>query len=351
MGNADLHLKLVSTGVYLPEKIVTNEDFRGREMFSYDSHGVKFGKSVTQNPDSILGLSGIETRHIAGPNDTASYMGLQAAIKAIDEYRERHELDLKTFLPTLDVILGTVSEYRNVPNGATKIVKGLSEHYGVRLENSLAYDSANACAGFAEAVLQANSRVLRRPRPKLVVVSEDVSGMTSDDDMNLILFSAGAGAGLFMPTTESVGVYGDVSFCDPYDGCDGLICRDYVDPRLLRMPNGKEVFRRAPKAMLDAVEKLRIQLGWDKFDFILPHQANGRITRKMQELCPDTPILDAIKDIGNMSGVTCVYTLDQVRKFGVSTPDGRLVRLEKGMRYAVVGLGGGIAIAAYANQT
>jgi 3-oxoacyl-[acyl-carrier-protein] synthase III len=349
--DGNLHLKLVGTGTYLPQKVVTNEDFRGRVMYPYDDHSNRdFERAVTQDPSKIFALTGVEERHIAGPQDIASFMGLQAAIQAIDEYGLRGEA-LKTFVNSIDVIFGTVSEARRVPSGGTKIVKGLSEHYGVRIEDSTGYDSGNACAGFAEAVLQANSRVVRRPKPKLVVVSEDVSGMTSQDDMNMILFGAGGGAALFVPTLEPVGVFGDVSYVNPHDGRDGLICDDFLDPRLLRMTNGGQVLKQAPKLMMGAVERIQAQLGWDRIDAIIPHQANSRITALMQRMNPSVPVLDTIRYTGNMSGVTCAYTLDRARKVGarVSGSD-RILKIEPGMRYVVVGLGGSIAVAAYGYQ-
>ena len=143
-----LHLKIAGTGSHLPEEILPNEYFLGRELKIYDLEDRVIGTKVLENSDDIFGVTRIRERRKSKPCEFPSDLGYLAAVKAIEMSGLKAD-------SLVGIILATVTEECNFPSGACKIQKKL----GVR--NCLAYDTANACAGFPEALCPANARVVR----------------------------------------------------------------------------------------------------------------------------------------------------------------------------------------------
>ena len=84
--------------------------------------------------------------------------------------------------------------------------------------------------------------------------------------------------------------------------------------------NGKEVFREAPRAMAESVDVLcrHAGLSHDELAYIVPHQANSRITRRMGELMindygwpPSTmdKLVDNFRYYGNLSNASIATAL------------------------------------------
>src|SRR5437899_3195034 len=84
--------------------------------------------------------------------------------------------------------------------------------------------------------------------------------------------------------------------------------------------NGKEVFREAPRAMAESVDALcrHAGLSHDELAYIVPHQANSRITRRMGELLindygwPPTTmdkLVDNFRYFGNLSNASIATAL------------------------------------------
>src|SRR5437588_9596667 len=108
--------------------------------------------------------------------------------------------------------------------------------------------------------------------------------------------------------------------------------------------NGKEVFREAPRAMAESVDVLcrHAELPPDEPAFIVPHQANSRITRRMGELLindydwPDTTmdnLVDNFRYYGNLSNASIATALVELLRQG---------RLQEGQWMALPAVGGGM---------
>ena len=108
--------------------------------------------------------------------------------------------------------------------------------------------------------------------------------------------------------------------------------------------NGKEVYREAPRAMAESVDALcrHAALPPDELAYIVPHQANSRITRRMGELLindygwPDSTmdkLVDNFRYYGNLSNASIATALVELLRQG---------RLHKGQWMALPAVGGGM---------
>src|SRR2546425_1322308 len=108
--------------------------------------------------------------------------------------------------------------------------------------------------------------------------------------------------------------------------------------------NGKEVFREAPRAMAESVDVLcrHAGLSHDDLAYIVPHQANSRITHRMGELLinaygwpPSTmdKLVDNFRNYGNLSNASIATALVELL---------RQERLHEGQWMALPAVGGGM---------
>lgn len=108
--------------------------------------------------------------------------------------------------------------------------------------------------------------------------------------------------------------------------------------------NGKEVFREAPRAMAESVDALcrHACLSHDELAFIIPHQANSRITRRLGELLINDygwpastmdKLVDNFRNCGNLSNASIATAFVELLRQG---------RLQEGQWIALPAVGGGM---------
>jgi 3-oxoacyl-[acyl-carrier-protein] synthase-3 len=108
--------------------------------------------------------------------------------------------------------------------------------------------------------------------------------------------------------------------------------------------NGKEVYREAPRAMAESIDVLcrHAGLSHDDLAYIVPHQANSRITHRMGELLinaygwpPSTmdKLVDNFRNYGNLSNASIATALVELLRQG---------NLQEGDWIALPAVGGGM---------
>ncbi|HLI88678.1 MAG TPA: ketoacyl-ACP synthase III [Ktedonobacteraceae bacterium] len=113
--------------------------------------------------------------------------------------------------------------------------------------------------------------------------------------------------------------------------------------------NGKEVFRIAPRTMAECIDALcrHAQLSPDDVSYIVPHQANSRITRRLGEILVHTygwppstmeKLVDELRYYGNLSNVSIAIALAEMLRKG---------RLHDGQWLALAAVGAGIHYGAW----
>jgi 3-oxoacyl-[acyl-carrier-protein] synthase-3 len=231
-------------GTALPDKVVTNDDLA----------------AVLDTSDEwIRERSGIRERRIGG---TTSGLAVEAASKALAHAGVApKDIDL--------LVLATTTPDQQVPATASTVQDTLGLRCG-------AFDLNAACSGFVYGLVTAHNFIAGGGMQRVLVVgSETLSRITDmDDRTTAVLFADGAGA-LVLEAAE-----GAPSLLGWDLGSDGSL-RPILDADIggyIHM-EGKEVFRRAVRVMIDSAKRSMSQAGVtpDDIALVVPHQANIRI--------------------------------------------------------------------------
>jgi 3-oxoacyl-[acyl-carrier-protein] synthase-3 len=236
-------IRLTGWGAALPEKIVTNADFEAR---------------LDTSDEWIVERTGIRERRFGGSSGS---LALEAGQRALDEAGvDAASVDL--------LLLATTTPDQVMPATASTVQGALGTSGG-------AVDMNAACAGFVYALVAGAGMAAIGSERVLVIGSDVMSRITDQDDRGTaVLFGDGAGAVVL----DAVDGEGDLLAWDL--GSDGSLRHLlYTDHGSFTVMDGKEVFRRAVRLMVDSCEKTLGKAGVAPEDVSLfvPHQANTRI--------------------------------------------------------------------------
>ncbi len=308
--------RIVGTGRYLPERIVTNFDLE---------------KMVDTSDEWIRTRTGVERRHVVAEDETTSDMCVEAAKKAIEDADvDVADIDL--------VITGTTSPDLIFPNVSTLIQHRLG------IPACTAFSLEAACTGFIYALTLADKFIrLGDAKCALVIGAECITKLMDWTDRNTcVLFGDGAGAVIVKPSDEpgilschlaADGQYRDLLYYPV--GASNQLAKAGTDEAAIQM-TGSEVFKVAVKTLGGIATETLEKAGIDKseLDWLIPHQANIRIiqaTAKRLDLPMDKVIL-TVQDHGNTSAASVPMALD------VGIRDGRV---ERGQLILMEAFGGG----------
>jgi len=308
--------RIVGTGRYLPERVMTNFDLE---------------KIVDTTDEWIRTRTGVERRHVVAEDQTTSDMCVEAAKVAIESAGvDVSEIDL--------VIVGTTSPDLIFPNVATLIQHRLG------IPACPAFSLEAACTGFIYALTTAD-KFIRAGDAKcaLVIGAECITKLMDWSDRNTcVLFGDGAGAVIVKPSEEpglischlgADGQYKDLLYYPVGPSKD--LAKAGTDEAAIMM-TGNEVFKVAVKTLggiaAETLEKAGV--AQSELDWLIPHQANIRIiqaTAKRLGL-PMEKVILTVQDHGNTSAASVPMALD------VGIRDGRI---EEGQLILMEAFGGG----------
>lgn len=199
-----------------------------------------------------------------------------------------------------------------------------------------AYDLNAACSGFVYGLVSAHGLIAMGADRVLVIGTDTLSRITDWSDRSTApLFADGSGAVVI----ESVDGPGQLLGWDlDADGSALSILKAEVGGHIEM--EGKEVFRRAVRIMVDSAEKSMLHAGVhaDDIKLVVPHQANIRI---IQAACdrlgiPAERAAVVIERTGNTSSASIPLALADALDGG---------RVENGDLVLLVGFGGGMTAA------
>ncbi|MBX6362323.1 MAG: ketoacyl-ACP synthase III [Gemmatimonadetes bacterium] len=297
-------VEIASTGRWLPDNVVTNQDFE---------------KTLDTSDEWIRERTGIRERRIAPREIGAGYMGVEAAKVAMCRAGiEPGEIDV--------LICATATPDRLLPSTACAIQAELGA------TNAAAFDVSAACSGFIYALGVAEGQIAAgRAEIVLVVSAEKMTGITDMSDRSTaVLFGDGAGAVVVRKSTNGRGVLSNYIRSDgtlaellwrPVGGVVEPMTHEALERRdhMVKMA-GREVFKSAVKSMADAADQalLRAGLTGEDVDLFIPHQANIRIieaTAKYAKV-PMEKVFVNVDRYGNMSSATIPIALDEAIEQG-----------------------------------
>lgn len=291
-------------GRALPPKVLTNHDLE---------------KMVETSDEWIRERTGIERRHVGG---TTASLSIESGRRAL-EMAGVDPLDIDA------LVLSTTTPDRTVPATSATVQNGLGLKCG-------AFDVNAACSGFVYATVVAHGLIAMGSRKVLLIGTDTLSRITDWDDRNTaVLFADGSGAAVLEATDgpgqllawdiDSDGSAEELLYCE----IGGTIHMD-----------GKEVFRRAVRIMVDSARKSMAVAGVtaDDIALVVPHQANIRIISAACDRLgvPMERAAVCIHETGNTSSASIPLALFDAADRG---------RLAAGDLVLLVGFGAGMTAA------
>ncbi|EAI7265786.1 ketoacyl-ACP synthase III [Campylobacter coli] len=304
---------LKSIASYVPEQILSNCDLE---------------KIIDTTDEWITRRTGIKERRIASKDESTSDLGTKAAIKAIERANLKPQ--------DIDAILvATLSpDYFTMPSTACKIAANLG------LNGITAFDISAACSGFIYLLEQAKALVESGLKKNVLIIgAEKASSIMDYTDRSIcILFGDGAGAGVVSLDennpiidvhTASNGNYGDLLMTERSQESKE------ASSLAMRM-KGNEVFKIAVQTLSnDVIEILsKNQILSEQIDLFIPHQANLRIIKAVQERLnlSDEKCVVTVQKYGNTSAASIPMAMNDAYEEG---------HLKKGNLILLDAFGGG----------
>jgi 3-oxoacyl-[acyl-carrier-protein] synthase-3 len=301
--------KILGTGSYLPEKVVTNYDI---------------AKRVETNHDWIVERTGIHTRRISDLSKGECPSGMAT-------YAAKRALEAANLTPNdIDMILVSATMADQVmPNTASV----LQEKLGIT-NNCPALDVNAACSGWIYLVPMADALIKTGLYKHILVVgSEMLSSFNNWDDRNTcILFGDGCGVAILGRTSENEDsrIYSSVLTCDSSKKdhltlLAGGACKRTTHEVLEKNEqwltmNGQEIFKAAVKTMTSHADKVVKDAGMtmEDVDWFIPHQANLRIIEAVGNRynIPMEKVIINVDKYANTSSASVPTALDEAIRTG-----------------------------------
>jgi len=285
------HSKIIGTGSYLPEKIVTNQDL----------------ESIVDTNDSwIRTRTGIEQRHIAADNEMASDLAVNACLKAIESADiSIDKIDL--------IIVATTTPDMTFPSTACILQNKLG------IKDCPAFDVQAVCSGFVYALATADMFIRAGKYKTALVVGTEIYSRLLDwsDRSTCVLFGDGAGAVLItkseQPGILSSHLHANGSHYNTLS-LPGNISHGKIQGNPFVTMEGNTVFKFAVKVMEEIVYEALSEnnLQTSDIDWLIPHQANIRIIRSTAKKLGISmeKVVTTIARHGNTSAASIPLALD-----------------------------------------
>jgi len=317
--------KILGTGHYVPERVVTNADLE---------------KLMDTSDEWIQQRTGIKERRWIDSECGASDLAKPACDNALEMAGlEAKDIDA--------IIFASLSPDYNFPGSGCLMTELLD------IPGTPALDIRNQCSGFVYGLQIADAWIRAGVYRNVMFIGSEVhsTGLdisTRGRDVSVI-FGDGAGAVLLGPSDDP-----KQGILTTNVGADGKYAKElwvempasrYI-PRLTeeamaegrhypRM-NGREVFKHAsrklPGAVMEALQAAELTI--EDVDLFIPHQANLRISEMAQKALglPDEKVYNNIQKYGNTTAASIPIALDECI---------RADRLKRGQIFACGAFGAG----------
>ena len=315
--------KITGVAAYVPPRVMTNHDFE---------------KIVETNDQWIRERTGIRERHIAEKGMASSHMAVEAAKLLLERTKtDPNEIDL--------IVIASVTPDMFFPATACLVQDRLGA------KKAWGFDLSAACSGFAYALTVGAQFVGAGTHRKVLVIGSDKMSAILDyaDRATCVLFGDGAGAVLLEAAEDGEGI---LDFHHDVDGSGGMCLympgggslnqstHETVDKNMhVVHQDGPQVFKYAVRRMAEVACHLLERNGFSSRDLklVVPHQANLRIIRAMQERLglDDSKVMVNIDRYGNTTAGTIPLAMGEAMDQG---------RLKKGDLALLCAVGAGFTV-------
>lgn len=308
--------RILGTGSYLPENIMTNNDI---------------AKLVETSDEWIRERTGIKSRHLTDQGTVS--MAAEASKRAMEAAGTKPD--------DLDMILfATVTPDYLFPSAACQLQSEIDA------QSAVCMDLNAACSGFIFALNTAAAYVQSGIYQKILVVGAETLSKIIDweDRSTCILFGDGAGAAVV--GADETGIEAMDMGCDGSKGmvlyCEGNPLQNPLvsqtpDGQKLRM-DGQEVFKFAIRKIPDTIRKV-LSAGKttiEDVDHFIMHQANQRILASAAKTLkiPEEKMPMNMDVCGNIAAASIPILLDECSRSG---------KIKKGDKVLLCAFGGGLS--------
>ena len=314
MSQKKIVARIVGTGSYLPERILTNQELE---------------QMVETSDEWITSRTGMKERRLARADEFASDMGVHAAKKALQAAgKEAKEIDL--------ILVATSTPDFIFPNTAALIQRAL------QAPQAAAFDFQAACTGYLYGLSIAKGYIESGMYKNiLLIASEKLSSIVNYKDRNTcVLFGDGAAAAVICNEGEGfaiqevcLGADGEVAelLMLPAGGCRRPASLETVqNHEHCIVMEGKEVFKHAVRRMENAAKECLLKAGMSEssIDWLIPHQANERIIDAIARRfdIAEEKVFKTVHKYGNTSASAIAIALDElIREHEIKQGDNMLL--------------------------
>ena len=298
--------RIIGTGSYVPERIVTNEELAG---------------VVETSDEWIVTRTGIHERRIAETEGT-SVLASRAAERALEDAKvSAEEIDF--------ILLATSSPDHCFPNGACEVQAAIGAVH------AMAFDISAACSGFEIALSTAQAFIQAGVYRTGLIIGADCLGGSVICILGAAVIQADEEAGIIHTVMGSDGARGMVLSC--LARSEGNFLNGKTPELGYIYMNGQEVFKFAVKKVPECIHQVLSESKTDieEIKYFVLHQANYRIceavAKRLKQPFDKVPM--NIDKYGNTSGATVPILLDQLNREG---------KLTRGDKLVLAGFGGGL---------
>ncbi|MDP9132864.1 MAG: ketoacyl-ACP synthase III [Nitrospirota bacterium] len=294
--------RIVGTGSFIPSRIVVNQEVAAR---------------LGLEPNQIVTLTGIRTRHWAEQGQASSDLAVVAAQRACAAAGlDPGSIDA--------IVVSTTSPDSAFPSTACLVQRALGA------KQVMAFDLSASCSGFLYGLSMADVMIRSGQIRSCLVVASEVKSRSLNllDKETAILFGDGAGAVVIAredsESPDAPGILGVRLYAEgsghglitiPAGGSRKPTRLETVraNEHTLRM-RGSAVFRSAVRRLEQAVAELLKEFGLTAGDVahVIAHQANARILEQLRHRLglPHGVLYSVIEQYGNTSSASLPIALD-----------------------------------------
>ncbi len=308
--------RIIGTGSYLPEMVVTNDDL---------------AKIMDTSDEWIRTRTGIRARHLV-KEETTTFMCVEAAKRALENAGMQAE-DIEL------IIVGTITGDHVTPSTACEIQAAIGA------DKAVAFDINAACSGFLFALHTAHAYMQAGIYKNALLLGAETLSKIMDwnDRSTCVLFGDGAGAvvvkadetGLLAFEQGSDGAKGHVLACKNRSNNNPYVSNP-MDYDYVHM-GGQEVYRFAVSTVPKSIQKVleASDVKQEDVTYYVLHQANIRIiqavAKRLKEEDAKFPI--SLDHCGNISAGSVPILLDEMNRKGM---------LKRGDKIVMSGFGAGL---------
>ncbi len=302
--------KIVGTGHFVPERVVTNE-----ELSEY----------MDTSDEWIIERTGIRERRFIDPSkDTLANMASKATKQALEKAKmEASDIDF--------IVFATITPDYFFPGSGVLLERELG------LETTPSIDIRNACSGFIYALSVGDQFIKTGMYKNVLVIGGEIQStaldLTTRGRATAVIFGDGVGAAILSasdtPGILSTHLHADGRFAEELYVKDPGSSR----PREERQPeqimdtstykvymNGNVVFKHAVVRFQEVIQEALDANGMKKedIDLLIPHQANLRISNYLQQKLglSDEKIYNNIMRYGNTTAGSIPIALNEAAEEG-----------------------------------